>query len=153
VEEVGPQDVKSQLKDWFEDYLSGNEDRTVNDATLDKRPFVHKKCWHVHPENLNSWAFTMGVDKGDLDHTKQELKAAGCHPAGRYNATNPNTETRTSVRGFFKVPPSLFKPRPPLTVIKGGAYNNAQPDKDSTDESDNTDNDGHDAEGINYGRG
>lgn len=148
VEEVGPQDVKAQLKDWFEDYLSGNEDRTVNDATLDKRPFVHKKCWHVHPENLNSWTFTMGVDKGDIDHTKQELVAAGCQFVERYSATNPNTETRTTVRGFFKVPPTLFKPRPPLKVIKGGAGNNAQPDENDTD-TDTNDND-HDSEGYHY---
>lgn len=117
VQEVGPQAISTRLRDWFNEYLKMGEHRCVEDGTLDKLPFIHKDHWHAHPSHFNTWALTQGYETLNHNHTKMELDSAGCESV-RYNAINPVTEKRTTVRGFYKIPHNLQVPPPRLAAVK-----------------------------------
>jgi hypothetical protein len=116
VQEDGPQSIRSRLREWFNDYLKLGRQRSVEDATLDKLPFIHDDHWHVHPGHLNTWAMSQGYENLNRNHTSADLKAAECIPV-RYNAINPMTEKRTSVKGFYMVPHDVLIPPPQLKIV------------------------------------
>jgi len=140
VEEVGPQEIASRLKEWFQEYLNKDQNRTVNDATIDKMPFIHKDHWYVHPDHLNSWAITNGFEKYNISQTVMELEKAKCEKPEKLNAINPNNRKKTTVRGFYKIPHSLVSPptpQPPLRLISNkteASENTIEPkEKDNND--------------------
>lgn len=140
VNEVGPQEIASRLKEWFEEYLNYEQERTVDDATIDKVPFIHKDHWFVHPAHLNAWASMNGFDNYKIDQTKRELQKSKCEKL-KLNATNPNTGKRTTVNGFYKIPHTIATPPPPKLKL-------VNTDTDNETEGDDFDSDAQACSGV-----
>jgi len=102
VREIGEEvSDKGVVKYWIEDYLESSNKLTLDEAVIDKQPFIHNGCWYIFLDNFSLWT---KIKKG-ADIRQRQLgtliRRLGCINQ-KFNVVLDNHE-RTS-RSAFRVP-------------------------------------------------